>query len=223
MQRYWIMLAAAVLLGAATTTVIADDFSPATFRGQPLTVAAEWEFINQNLTDLPPSYLNWVGDDSHDYNADCYVHTHPHFVYWQPDPDEEGDGRAYTQDIPGQLDFFLCNFIDNYPYKYIWVQITYGETVPGMGGVPFVYEVTAPNQATNTWPDPVFGTQLEWADMPPMYRTEMWYIPYNPDREYVYLEIPPYTYVDQIWIETISTLIIGNEDVTWGQLKSLYR
>ena len=222
MKRYLIMLAAITLVGGLAASVLADDFAPAPFRGQPLTVAAEWEFINQDLTDLPPDYLNWVGDGTHPYNVNCYVHTHPLHVFWEPDPNDPEDGRAYTMDIPGRLDFFLCNFIDDYYYKYIWVQITYGETMPGMGGVPFIYEVVAPNEETNEWPTPVFGILIEWADIGG-FKTEMWVIPYNPDREYVNLEIPPYTWVDQVWIETISTLDIANEDVTWGQLKNLFR
>ncbi len=221
MQRYLIMLAAATLLGGLAASVPADDFAPFYYRGDPLTVAAEWEFINQSLIDLPPSYLNWIGDGVHDYNASCYVHTHPIQVFWQHDPFEPGDGRAHTLDITGQLQFFLCNFFDEYPYKYVWVQITYGETMPGMGGVPYIYEVVAPNEDTNNWTDPVFGTLIEWGDIGG-FRTELWVIPYNPDREYVNMEIPPYTWVDQVWIETISTLVNANEDVTWGQLKSLY-
>ena len=222
MQRYLIMLAAVAFVGGLAAPILADDFAPAFFRGDPLTVAAEWEFIIPDLTDLPPDYINWVGDGIHDYNASCFVHTHPTFVFWQPDPFEPGDGRAYTTDVAGQLDFFLCNFLDLYPFKYIWVQITYGETMPGMGGVPYIYEVVAPNEGTNTWTDPVFGTQIEWGGIPG-FNTEFWVIPYNPDREYINLEIPPYTWVDQVWIETISTFEIANEEMTWGQVKSLYR
>jgi len=223
MQRYLIMLAAAVLMVGLAAPALADDFQPASFRGEDLTVAAEWEFISQSLIDLPPSYINWIDDGVHEYNESCYVHTHPNQVFWAADPNEPGDGIAYTNDIPGQLDFFLCNFIDDYDFKYVWVQITYGETMPGMGGIPYIYEVVAPNEVTNGWENAVYGMQIEFADMPPMYRTELWILPYNPDREFVNLWIPPHTYIDQIWIETISTPVVPNEDVTWGQLKSLYR
>jgi hypothetical protein len=206
-----------VLLLLGASAVLADDFSPAPWRGQPLTVAAEWEFINPDLTDLPPDYFNNIGDGVHEW-LDCYVHTHPQNVYWEEDPADPNDGRAVTAEVPGQLLFFLCNWIDDYEYKYIWVQITYGGE-----GVPYIYEVVAPNEATNDWPDPVMGQPEDVGGLPG-YAVEFWVLPYNPDREYVNMEIPPNTWVDQVWIETISTREpIATEKSSWGRVKSLYR
>ncbi len=218
MNRYLLILVSAAFLVGIAVPAVADDFAPAPWRGDPLTYVAEWEFIYPDLTDLPPDYQNWVGDGIHEFNVNCYVHTHPQFVYWEEDPTEPGDGRAYTDSVPGHLDFFLCNWFDDYQYKYIWVQITYG----GMG-VPFIYEVVAPNEETNTWTDPVFGIFLEGGAQGG-YSVEFWYIPYNPDREYVNMEIPPYTWVDQVWIDTISTPYpFATENSTWGGVKNLYR
>ena len=217
MNRYLIVLAATIMLLSGAAIALADDFAPAPWRGQPMTLAAEWDFITPDLTDLPPDYTNTIGDGTHEWN-DCYMHTHPQFVYWEEDPTDPEDGRAYTTDVPGQLLFFLCNWIDDFEYKYIWVQITFGGD-----GMPYVYEVVAPNQATNDWPDPVYGTPVENNSMTGR-SVEFWVLPYNPDREYVNVEIPPYTWIDQIWIETISTRdIIATEQTTWGGIKSLYR
>jgi hypothetical protein len=53
---------------------------------------------------------------------------------------------------------------------------------------------------------------------------EVWILLPNPDREHVYIDIPPFTYVDQVVIDTISTNdVISNEDTTWGEVKSLFR
>lgn len=212
MTRYLVLLVV-----AAATVALADDFAPAPWRDQPLTVAAEWDFLTSNVVDVPPDYLNYVGDAIHPYN-DCFEHTHFQNVYWQPDPNDPNDGRAYTTDVPGQLLFFLCNFIDDFEHKYIWVQITYGGA-----GVPFVYEVLAPNAATNEWENPVYGSLVERSFVSG-HAVEFWQLPYNPDREFVNVEVPPFTWIDQVWIETISTNgPIATEFSTWGDVKSLFR
>lgn len=217
MTRMFPILIVAALLAGAATVVLADDFSPAPWRGDPLTYAAEWNFVNPVLTDLPPSYANSVGDGIHLFNVDCYVHTHPQNVYWEQDPTDPNDGRAYTGALPGTLDFFLCNWIDGYPYKYVWVQLTYGGE-----GIPFVYQTLMPNPTTNEWTNAVEGARISTAEGPGQ-RTEFWYFPYNPDREYVNVMLPPNTWLDQIWIETISTLVVSEEPTSWGQLKGYYR
>ena len=208
----------ALALTAAAAVAFADDFAPAPWRGQPLTVAAEWEFISSNMGDLPPEYLVWVDDGIHPYN-DCFEHTHyQNGVYWEADPSEPGDGRAVTGAVPGQLLFFLCNFIDDFQHKYVWVQITFGGQ-----GVPFVYEVVAPNEQTNEWTDPVYGNLIE-SSHAGGHAVDFWHLPYNPDREFVNVEIPPFTWIDQIWIETISIDgPIADEPSTWGDVKSLFR
>ncbi|MBK9304607.1 MAG: hypothetical protein IPM94_12165 [bacterium] len=211
------LLVIAGFAAVAATAALADDFNPPPWRDGPLTVAAEWEFLTSNLLDMPPDYFNTVGDGIHDFNASCFTHAHFENCTWQPDPLNPNDGRIVTGPEPGRILFFLCNWIDYYPYKYIWVQLTYG----GMGA-PFVQEVIAPNPATNEWPDPLYGQLVErWGA--PGFMTEHWYLPFNPDREFVNVILPPNTWIDQVWIDTISTLIIANEDMSWGGIKSLYR
>lgn len=211
------LLMAAVFTAIVATAALADDFNPAPWRDDPLSVAAEWEFISQVLYDMPPDQMNTVGDGINIFNTDCETHAHFEFVYWEPDPTAPGDGRIYTTDAPGLVRFFLCNWIDYYPLKYIWVQITCGGA-----GAPFVQDVLAPNPATNQWEYPLHGTLIEkWGSAGHL--TESWFLPYNPDREYVDLLIPPYTWVDQVWIDTISTPVVNDEDKSWSGIKNLYR
>ncbi|MBZ0267292.1 hypothetical protein K8I85_03990, partial [bacterium] len=150
-----------LLIGALSTALlvlaapaVADDFNPPAFRGDPLTVQVEWEFETTNMIDVVPIVLNSVGDGTH-VLGNAFTHAHPQQMFWEPDPGEPGDGRISTDDLPGVVDCYLVNWIDPYPFKYVWVQIAYGGQ-----GVPTIYEVVAPNEQTNDWPDPVFGTVI---------------------------------------------------------------
>ncbi len=217
MRRLTTLLLAALCTVAVSSAALADDFNPPPWRGGPLSVTAEWEFFSQVLYDMPPEYIATTGDGLHPFNAGCETHAHFEFCYWQPDPTDPNDGRIFTTEQPGLVRFFLCNWIDYYPFKFIWVQITSGGQ-----GAPFVQDVLAPNPGTNEWTNPLHGTLINrWGV--PGFMTESWYLPYNPDREYVDLFIPPYTWVDQILIDTISTLVVAEQDLSWGEIKSLYK
>ncbi len=213
MTRVLVCVLAGAMLAAAAAPAVAHDLCPAPFRGDPLTVFAEWEFVGSDLYDDEPDYMYVVGDGIHDFHEYCFTHTHPYHVYWEEDPTEPGDGRVYTTDIAGRLEFFVCNWIDGYPWKYIWVQITYGGD-----GVPFVYEVVAP-----PWETPIYGTLLKVVPCGDGQRVESWVLTINPDREYVNIQIPPNTWVDQVIIETHSTLVSPVEGKSWGTIKAMYR
>ena len=75
------------------------------------------------------------------------------------------------------------------------MQITYGGQ-----GVPQVYEVIAP-----PWGDEIYGTWVETIDYGPGQRIERWLLQPNPDREFVNIEIPPSTWIDEVIIDTISS------------------
>lgn len=207
------------------TCAVADDFMPPEFRGDPLTVTAEWDFIADftgdpyNYYNYPPDYLNTIGDGIHALGTAV---THAHFsetVFHGADPNDPDDGIAYTLDAPGQIDFFLVNWTDPYPYKHIWIQITYAGQ-----GVPQISSVVGPNPQTNTWTDPTFG-RFEYAiEANPNQRVEYWILMPNPDREHIYLELPPFTEVDQVLIDTVSTESpVGTEETSWSGVKALYR
>jgi hypothetical protein len=215
-------LSALVLLTASLT--FADDFMPPGWRGDPLTVVAEWDFgsdFTPNPYDIIPDYVNSVGDGIHSLGT---AHTHAHTelteVTWQIDPTDPQDGVAMTGAVSGLIDFFLVNWDDDYMFKHLWIQITYGGQ-----GVPVVSSVVGPNASTNTWTDPTYGQPNgPVIDYDMNHRVEVWILLPNPDREHVYIDIPPFTYVDQVVIDTISTNdVISNEDTTWGEVKSLFR
>ncbi|MFH1844888.1 MAG: hypothetical protein ABIF77_16985, partial [bacterium] len=117
MQRSLTLALTILMLVGLTASAVADDFMPPPWRGDPLTVMAEWDFINDFNPDpmnIDPDYLNTIGDGWHQLGT-AYTHCHADdFVMWEPDPTEPGDGRATTMDMPGELAFFLVNWIDDY-------------------------------------------------------------------------------------------------------------
>jgi len=213
-----------VLRGALALTLalafaglaLADDFLPPAFRGDPLTVMAEWDFVQDFMPDpmnVLPENLVTVGDGIHQFSGPG---THAHVsdtVFWEVDPNDPNDGRAFTLDLPGQIDFFVMNWIDEYEFKHIWVQITYGGQ-----GRPTVSGVIAP-----PWDNPFNGIFQFAIEVDPNHRVEYWLLIPNPVSEHIYLELPPFTWVDQVVIDTISTPEpVQTESRTWSDVKTLF-
>ncbi|MBU8870132.1 MAG: hypothetical protein KOO60_04565 [Gemmatimonadales bacterium] len=213
-----------VVAVSISTSALADDFMPPEFRGDYLTVMAEWDFLTDWGTgDIPADNLVTVGDGGDHLLGGAWTHTHDVFdnLNWVEDPSDPQDGVAMSGANGGQLGFYLVNWIDDYQFKHLWIQITYGGE-----GVPFVSSVVGPNPLTNSWPDPTYGIP---GDVGPFevdadHRVEYWLLMPNPDREYVYIDIPPFTWVDQVVIDTISTMEpVGAEESSWDSLKALFR
>ncbi len=221
MKRSLSLILFAMLAIGFATTALADDFMPPEWRGDLLSVQAEWDFINDFMPDpmnIDPDNLVTVGDGIHDLGT-AYTHCHASDeMLWEIDPDDPADGRAYTDDLPGQLDFFLANWIDDYQFKHIWVQITWGGQ-----GMPIVSSVVGPNAETNDWTDPTYGALVEVHDPAPGQHVEYWILEPNPDREHIYIDVPPFSWVDQVVIDTISTPDqSATERTTWSNVKALF-
>ena len=217
MWRQRFILGMLIIL-AWSSLAVADDFMPPEFRGGELTVMAEWDFTADftappfNYYNYTPDNLTTVGDGIHEL-GDAFTHAHfSETMFWR-------QGEAYTLDAPGQIDFYLVNWIDNYPYKHIWVQITFSGQ-----GAPYVGSVVGPNANDNSWVNPTYGTPEFSIDVDLNHRVEYWVLRPNPDREHIYLEVPPFTTVEQIVIDTISTPSpVSSEETTFDGLKALYR
>ncbi len=212
------------LVFSISTWAVADDFMPPDFRGDPLTVMAEWDFLSDWFGgDIPTDNLTTVGDGGLHSLGTAFSHTHDVYsnLVWMEDPDDPQDGIVYAGPEGGQLAFYLVNWIDDYQFKHLWIQITYGGA-----GVPFVSEVVGPNPFTNDWIDPTYGAPggLGPFEVDPNHRVEYWVLMPNPDREYIYIDLPPDTWIDQVVIDTVSTMDpVSTEESSWDKVKTLYR
>ena len=211
------MVIALVLTAAFVTLALADDFMSPDWRGDPLTVMVEWDFVNDFNPDpynILPDQLVTVGDGGIHELGTAFTHAHASdTVIWGD------DGAAHTAELPGQIDFFLVNWIDEYEFKHIWIQLTFS----GLG-VPFVSGVVGPNPDTNDWTDPTYGQLVYPIEVDPNHRLEYWLLIPNPDREHVYVDLPPFTTLEQIVIDTISTPEpVATRSDTWGGVKDLFR
>jgi hypothetical protein len=102
-----------------------------------------------------------------------------------------GDGMSY-------IDFFVPNWIDEEPLKWIWIQIN-GVWQPG-SAPPFVQFITGEDSG-----NAVDGIPLEAFDfIPGEHRTEWWEMRPNPDFETIRIYLPDAAFVDQVVIDTIS-------------------
>lgn len=97
----------AVTLVVPGSIATADDLNPAPYRGNSLSVFAEWQLI-PGTTILNLTQSNWVDDN----NPATTLHPLPFSNPVQPNS-------------PGQYQFQLPNWIDNEPIKYMRVQLTW--------------------------------------------------------------------------------------------------
>jgi hypothetical protein len=215
MRQFLTLAFVCALTICLTTPLFAEDFLPPDFRGDPLSYTAFWEFTNDpGPGDIWPDNVFWTGDGVHDlFNADTHTHRDINVVFWDP------AGFLYTTDAPGQLAFFLNNWVDPYVFKHIWVQVTYStQTQP-----PYISAVEGADSSSQ-WPDPYIGYFVSRNDVDANHFVEYWQIQPNPNMEYVYLELPPFTTIDEVVIDTWSTdSPVDTEDSSWGNLKALFR
>jgi len=215
MRRFTILTVVSMLALFFVSPLIAEDFMPPDFRGDPLTYTAFWEFTNDpGPADIWPDVVNSVGDGVHSlFTAQTHTHRDDSVVFWDP------TGALYTLAAPGQLAFFLNNWVDPYVFKHIWVQVTY----TSQGPAPFVSSVLGADDSLQ-WPDPYVGYFLNRIDVDANHFVEYWQIQPNPNMEYVYLDLPPFTSIDEVVIDTWSTdEPVDNEGKSWGEVKSLFR
>ncbi len=202
---------------------LADDFTPPDWRGDILTVQTEWAFNTDFTNDpdnVPPDLLITLGDGEHDL-GDAVTHAHLDTLGWQMDPDNPENGWVINlDDVAHIADFQIVNWVDDYEFKHIWIQITWG----GQGPAPFVTQVIGPNPVDNNWTDPSQGIFTSGFDPDSNHHIEYWVLMPNPDREAIDILIPPDTWIDQVMIDTICTQgEVDIENSTWGDIKALFR
>jgi hypothetical protein len=173
----------AVALVVPWSVATADDLTPPPYRGGPLSVSAQWNYIpGSTILNL----TNWSSVDDNDASTNLY----PNFT-------------PTSQVIPnnGIYQFQLPNWVDNMPIKYLRLQLAWGGTTAspinifsqGLDGVnPVVANLvftSAPQILTSgiyQYFDFTFGP--------------------NPDFERVNVQLPANNYLTQAVIDTVSTV-----------------
>jgi hypothetical protein len=215
MRRLISLLAVLASFVFLATPLLADDFLPPDFRGDPLSYKAVWEFdTDPGPGDIWPDAVTSVGDGIHElFTAQTHTHRNTDLVFWDP------QGYLYTTDLPGELAFFLNNWVDPYVYKHVWVQITY----TAQGQPPCVSGLEGADESSQ-WSNPYIGCCVYSIEHDANHRVEYWRISPNPNMEYVYVLLPPFTTIDEVVIDTWSTdSVVDAESKSWGELKALYR
>jgi hypothetical protein len=181
-NKIWFIVST-VVLTFSWGTVYGDDLNPPTYRGDPLSVHAEWQF-QPGTTFLNLTQFNWVDDN------DPTTTLHPLSI---SNP-VQLNGSTY--------DFQLPNFIDTMPVKYMRLQLTWINTPQTPISI-----FTQAMDGTN----PILGTIVY--TLPPIMTTGGMFYQYydilfqpNPDFERVHVQMPLNGLLTQAVIDTVSTV-----------------
>jgi hypothetical protein len=189
-----VLLVLALGLGAADAP--ADDFAPPWYRGYPLSVEAEWEFAAapSNWYFISPDAFNSVGGSSGETLYDGFS-THAEVddaANWGWTSGDGDGGLCPTPQDGANIAFQVQNWVDQEPYKYIRVQMTYGSPEP-----PVVVSATGYGSEAEGEIGPANsdGNGHTYFDIE---------FPCNPDWESIEVHVPCGTTLDEVYIDTVS-------------------
>lgn len=200
---------ASVALGAVCFASIASAqvdpacvVGPPIWRGEPLSVWAQWAFETQpdNLQSITPNILQTVGGTGGEtlfdgFATNAEVDSVGNWA-WIPRFDNS-DGALQAGQSGGQIFFKVQNWVDQEPVKWIRIQVEFEGSVP-----PFVSLVEG-YKGDSTDPLPGVITQQPVFTGPTTYFMD-WEIRPNPDWDLIVLDLAPGVILDRICIDTIS-------------------
>ena len=206
--RTHIALALSLGLGAAGTS-LADDLAPPPWDrlgAANYTTAAEWEFFASGpmtyvADGVEVPYIG--GDGGGGFPSDLLTAGD---ISWSS---YDGDG-AWTANPGGaddaMLNFRVSNWVDTEPLKIIRVQMVYDRG--GTSSAPYVFDIIPfdPLGTDSITPISVTDTPIPLDALDRIHRLEVWEIEPNPDFESIQIVVPDGVSVDQIVIDTISTV-----------------
>jgi MYXO-CTERM domain-containing protein len=202
---------AALIVCALSGPLAADDISPPGYRGGPLSVEAEWEFLispsnlppPQSWTFILPDTFSSVGGSGGETlyggfatHADAVSAANWNWVIG------DGDGGLTPVFTTGAfIAFNVQNWVDVEPEKLLRVQVTYSGAVS-----PTITNVLAWDDVANNPPIgvPAPSMLLGHVNVDPNHFYEDWSIMPNPDWEQIEIFVPFNTILDEVYIDTIS-------------------
>lgn len=165
--------------------LLADDLNPPPYRGDPLSVFAEWQLI-PGSTILNLTQSNWVDDN------DPTTVLHP-----MPFP------TSVAPNNPGHYQFQIPNWIDNMPIKYLRAQLTWMVNL----NAPISIASQALEGANTFWGQIVYVSPVV-VDASQTYAYQYYdliYLP-NPDFERLDIVLQPDSVLTQLVVDTVSTV-----------------
>jgi len=182
-NQFALVLTAAVVLTCSWGIARGDDLTPPSYRGDPLSVNAQWNYVpGSTILNL----TNWSSVDDTDPTTILY----PNFT---PTSQIIPNGGIYQLQLP--------NWVDNMPVKYMRLQLAWGGTnqLPinifseGLDGVNLISAtITGTSSLT---PTPTGFYQYVDFEFHP-----------NLDFERIHVELPSTNYMTQIVVDTVSTI-----------------
>ena len=182
-NQFVLFLTATVVLTFSWSIARGDDLNPPSYRGNPLSVNAQWNFV-PGSTIL--NMTNWSSED----DTDPTTYLYPNFT---PTSQIQPTGGIYQLQLP--------NWVDNMPIKDMRLQLAWGGTnqLPfnifsqGLDGTNLI-------NATITSVSPLITTSAGYYEY-----VDFKFIP-NPDFERIGLQLPATNYLTQIVVDTVSTI-----------------
>ncbi len=168
--------------------------------------SAEWDFDEDGANPLHPD-----GDSVPLIVGDFKPQLDTAFPGGAPHPSgvasagltyTAGSGFLGTGTNGGTLAFNVPNWIDQEPFKFLRLQVTYTGTTPTTGVFGFLGVPGDGNAVTELAGPIVPGT----VGTSSSYFYQDWTLRPNPDWEQVVLFVPNGTFIDQVVIDTISTV-----------------
>jgi hypothetical protein len=207
-KLFWQAVFSGAMLAVIQATSWADDVSPPSWPRLGATnrsTSAEWDFDDDGTNPLLPDGNTVpliVGDFKPTLDG-AFPGSAPHpsgaasgvLTY------TAGSGFLNSGTAPGTIAFNVPNWIDQEPFKFLRIQVTYTGPTPGTRVFGFL-GVPGDGNAVTEFPGAVvLGTVGQSLHM-----YQDWTLQPNPDWEQVVVDVPVGTFIDQVVIDTISTI-----------------
>ena len=196
----------ALLALGISAVASADDLLPPTWRGQPLSVEAHWEFdyLGAPPVPMPADVFSTggpkAGEVLHAQQAVATIFNTTNMTY---DPTLNGplDGGWVAGPADGFIDFNLPNWIDLEPLKRVYIQLSYvnlgGNTPPSVELIEAFDLVAFPGTSYQGFP--AGGGVIDDNHL-----FDNWLIQPNPDWEIIKVRVPANMGLFETVIDTIS-------------------